>query len=427
MMALVTALAFVLLLLLAVPVAFTVGTAAVLGIVFGGRYTLTTVLKQTFEGVDSFVLLAIPLFILAGALMETGGIAVRLVRLAQALVGRLRGGLSMAVVVAEYIFSGISGSTVADVSAIGSTMIPPMLRAGYRADQAVAIVSAASAMGILVPPCILMIVIGSVASVSVAALFAAGFLPAVVLALAIMAWIYYDAGRSGIDATAPMTLREIRAVFVDALIPLGLPIIIFGGILGGVVTPTEAAVIAVIYAFIVGVFVYREIPWADLPGILVTSAVVTATVCFLLGTAGVVAWILVVEQVPQMLLTAMLAVPGGATIFLVLTSVLFIALGAVLEGLPAVVILFPTFLPVVKRLGIDVVHYSTVVVAATGIGLFLPPIGVGFFIACGIARISVDRAAGAMMPYVVMMCIGLLVVILVPWVTLVLPALLKLN
>ena len=140
-----------------------------------------------------------------------------------------------------------------------------------------------------------------------------------------------------------------------------------------------------------------------------------------------VAWILVVEQVPQMLLTAMLAVPGGATIFLVLTSVLFIALGAVLEGLPAVVILFPTFLPVVKRLGIDVVHYSTVVVAATGIGLFLPPIGVGFFIACGIARISVDRAAGAMMPYIVMMCIGLLVVILVPWVTLVLPALLKLN
>jgi C4-dicarboxylate transporter DctM subunit len=426
-MVFVTSLAFVVFLFLAVPVAFTVGMAAVLGFWWGGQYPLIIVLKQTFEGVDSFVLLAIPLFILAGALMETGGIAVRLVRLAQALVGRIRGGLSMAVVVAEYIFSGISGSTVADVSAIGSTMIPPMLRAGYRADQAVAVVSAASAMGILVPPCILMIVIGSVANVSVAALFAAGFLPAVVLGLAIMVWIYYDAKRSGIDARARMTAREIWRVLVDALIPLGLPVIIFGGILGGVVTPTEAAVIAVVYAFMVGVFVYREIQWKDLPEILISSAVVTASVCFLLGTAAVVAWVLVVQQVPQLLLNAMLAVPGGSVIFLVLTAVLFIALGAVLEGLPAVVILLPTFMPVVKQLGIDVVHYSTVVVAATGIGLFLPPIGVGFFIACGIAKVSGDRATGAMMPYVVMMCLGLLVVIFVPWVTLVLPALLKLN
>ena len=201
-MVVVIGLTFVVLLLLAVPVSFTVGVAALAGFWWSGQHPLTQILKQTFEGVDSFVLLAIPLFILAGALMETGGIAVRLVRLAQVLIGWVRGGLSMAVVVAEYIFSGISGSTVADVSAIGSTMIPPMLRAGYKPEQAVAIVSAASAMGILVPPCILMIVIASVANVSVAALFAAGFLPAVVLAVAIMGYIYSDAKRSGIDATA---------------------------------------------------------------------------------------------------------------------------------------------------------------------------------------------------------------------------------
>ena len=185
--------------------------------------------------------------------------------------------------------------------------------------------------------------------------------------------------------------------------------------------------IAVVYAFIVGVFIYREIAWKDLPGIFIQAAVVTASVCFLLGTAAVVAWVLVVQAVPQMLLAAMTAVPGGSVMFLVLSAAIFIALGAVLEGLPAVVILMPTFLPVVRALGIDVVHYSTVVVAATGIGLFLPPIGVGFFIACGIARISVDRATGAMMPYVVMMCLGLFVVILVPWVTLVLPRLLGLG
>ena len=420
-------LAFAVLLVLGIPVAFVIGTAGFVGLYWSGQYPLTVIVKQIFEGVDSFVLLAIPLFILAGALMETGGIAVRLVRLAQVLVGWIRGGLSMAVVVAEYIFSGISGSTVADVSAIGSTMIPPMLRAGYRPEQAVAVVSAASAMGILVPPCILMIVIGSVANVSVAALFAAGFLPAVVLALAIMVYIWFDARRSGLEAREVAGLRAIWRAFLDAVIPLGLPAIIFGGILGGAVTPTEAAVLAVVYAFVVGVFVYREIKWRDLPGILVHSAVVTAAVCFLLGTAAVVAWILAVEQVPQTLLRLMLAVPGGNIVFLILTSILFIALGAVLEGLPAVVILLPTFMPVVQRLGIDVIHYATVVVAATGIGLFLPPIGVGFFIACGIAKVPVDRATRDMMPYVYMMCVGLLVVILVPWVTLVLPRILKLG
>ena len=271
-------LCFLVFLGLGVPVAFTIAVAGFAGLWWSGEYPLTVIVKQIFEGIDSFVLLAIPLFILAGAFMETGGIAVRLVRLAQVLVGWIRGGLSMAVVVAEYIFSGISGSTVADVSAIGSTMIPPMLRAGYRPEQAVAVVSAASAMGILVPPCILMIVIGSVANVSVAALFAAGFLPAVVLALAIMVYIWYDAGRSGIEARARATWADIWRAFVDAIIPLGLPAIIFGGILGGVVTPTEAAVLAVIYAFIVGVFIYREIAWGDLPRLLVQSAVVTAAV-----------------------------------------------------------------------------------------------------------------------------------------------------
>jgi C4-dicarboxylate transporter DctM subunit len=249
----------------------------------------------------------------------------------------------------------------------------------------------------------------------------------VVLALAIMVYIWFDARRSGIEAREVATLAAIRHAFMDALIPLGLPAIIFGGILGGVVTPTEAAVLAVVYAFIVGVFVYREIAWRDLPGLIIHSAVVTAAVCFLLGTAAVVAWILAVEQIPQTVLRLMLAVPGGNIVFLVLTALLFILLGAVLEGLPAVVILLPTFVPVVQRLGIDVVHYATVVVAATGIGLFLPPIGVGFFIACGIARVPVDRATRDMMPYVYMMCVGLLVVILVPWVTLILPRLLKLG
>src|SRR6266571_7180306 len=201
---------FLILLALGVPVAFVIGVSGFIGLWWSGQYPLTVIVKQTFEGVDSFVLLAIPLFILAGALMETGGIAVRLVHLAQALVGWIRGGLAMAVVIAEYIFSGISGSTIADVSAIGATVIPPMTRAGYRPGQAVSIVAAASAMGILVPPCILMIVLGSIANVSVAALFVGGFIPAIVLALAIMAYMYWEARKAGLAAAEKLSSSQIR-------------------------------------------------------------------------------------------------------------------------------------------------------------------------------------------------------------------------
>jgi C4-dicarboxylate transporter, DctM subunit len=422
----ITGVVFLALLLIGVPIAFTVGVAGFAGLVWHGGYPLTIIMQQVFQSVDSFVLLAIPLFILAGSLMETGGIAIRLVRFAQALVGWIRGGLAMAVVVAEYIFSGISGSTIADVSAIGSTMIPPMTRAGYKPEQAVAVVAAASAMGILVPPCILMIVIGSIANVSVAALFMGGLLPAVVLGLAIMVYIYIDAKRGNIAPPMKITRVELWSSFVDALIPLGLPIIIFGGILGGIVTPTEAAAVAVFYAGVVGLFVYKEIRWSQLPDILINSAVVTAAVCFLLGVAAVVAWVLAVQQIPLQVIGAMQAMSAGPIMFLVLTALLFIFLGAVLEGLPAVVILLPTFIPVAKTFGVDLVHYSIVVVAATGIGLFLPPIGVGLFISCGIAKVSMDRVVGPMMPYIGFLCFGLMLVILFPWITLVVPQLFKL-
>ena len=405
------------------PVAFTIGMAGFVGLWWNGSYPLTVIVQQAFLSVDSFVLLAIPLFILAGALMETGGIAVRLVRFAQALVGWIRGGLAMAVVVAEYIFSGISGSTIADVSAIGATMIPPMTRAGYKPEQAVSIVAAASAMGILVPPCILMIVIGAVANVSVAALFVAGFLPAVVLALAIMAYIYYDASRGGMAPPQPISWHELRESFVHALIPLGLPAIIFGGILGGIVTPTEAAAVAVFYAGIVGLVglpgdqMVRPAAHPDRQRGHHGERVLPARRCRCCrldagGRAGAGA-----------ASCRMQAISAGPIAFLILTALLFILLGAVLEGLPAVIILLPTFLPVVKQLNIDLVHFSIVVVAATGIGLFLPPIGVGLFITCGIAGITIDKVIKPMTPYIAFLCLGLLLVILFPQITLVLPRL----
>src|SRR5438477_650732 len=288
---------------------------------------------------------------------------------------------------------------------------------------AVAVGAAASAMGILVPPCILMIVIGSVASLSVAALFTAGFLPAVVLALALMVYVWWKAGQIGIAAEPVPSAAGLARAFWHALIPLGMPVIIFGGILGGIMTPTEASVLAVLYAAIVGLFIYREIKWRDLPEIVVKSAMVTGAVGLLLGTAGLVSWFLTVQQLPDKLIRVMTIVPGSSLVFLFTTAVIFIFFGAVIEGLPAVVILLPSLLPVAKGLGIDPIHYAIVIVAAVGIGLFLPPIGVGLFIACGIADLSVDRATPAMMPFVAVLSVGLAVVILLPWITLVLPRL----
>ena len=417
---------FLALLVVGAPVAVAVGAAGFVGAILASPAPLAITVQQMFHQVDSFVLLAFPLFVLAGALMETGGIARRLVDLAVALVGWVRGGLGMAVVIAEYIFSGISGSTVADVSAVASTTIPSMVRAGYSRELAVAIVSAASAMGILVPPCILMIVIGSIAGLSVAALFTAGFIPAVILAIAIMIYIYRLAGRGGIEAAARPSGGEVGRAFVHAFIPLGMPAIIFGGILGGIMTPTEASVVAVLYAAVVGLFIYREISWSQLPEILIQSAAVTGAVGLLLATAGVISWFLTVQQLPTMLIRIMTIVPGSSFVFLLITAVVFIFFGAVVEGLPAVVILLPSLLPVATQLAIDPIHYAIVIVAAVGIGLFLPPVGVGLFIACGIAGVSVDRATRAVLPFIVVLCVGLVVIIVAPWFTLVLPRIFKL-
>jgi C4-dicarboxylate transporter DctM subunit len=419
-------LVFLVLLAIGVPVAVTVGLAGYLGAILASPAPLAVTVQMILHQVDSFVLLSLPLFILAGALMETGGIAHRLVRLAVALVGWVRGGLGMAVVAAEYIFSGISGSTVADVSAVAATTIPGMVRAGYSRELAVAVVSAASAMGILVPPCILMIVIGSVASLSVAALFTAGFLPAIVMALVLMGYIWRTAGRIGIVAEPRPTLRELGTAFREAVIPLGMPAIIFGGILGGIMTPTEASVLAVLYAAAVGLFVYREITWSALPGLVMHAAMVTGAVGLLLGTAGVISWFLTVQQMPAAMIRLMTVVPGSSLVFLFLTAAVFIFFGAVIEGLPAVVILLPSLLPVAKGLGIDPIHYAIVIVAAVGIGLFLPPIGVGLFIACGIADLSVDRATRAMLPFILVLVVGLVIIVVVPQITLALPRLFRL-
>ncbi len=414
---------FVVMLLLTAPVAFAIGVAASIGLLIADAAPLLIIPQRFFAGANSFVLLAIPLFILAGALMETGGISLRLVELARLLVGHIRGGLGMAVVVAEMFFSGISGSTVADVSAIGALMVPSLIRIGFKPDRAVAIISASSAMGILIPPCLIMVVIAQIAGISVGALFLAGFVPATVLAAALMILIYVQARREGIGGTARASWAETARAFRSAIIPLMMPVIVFGAILGGIADPTEAAVLAVAYAFVVGVFVYKEIRWSQLPQIFINSAVISGVVIFMVGAASSFSWILAYEHVPEQLAQIMLMVSSSPIVFYVLSITIFTLLAAVLEGLPAIIICLPIFLPIAVKFGIDPLHYSIVVVAATGLGLFLPPVGIGLYIACSFANLSADQTFRAMLPYTAVLSAGILVLMLFPWLTLVVPRL----
>ena len=406
---------------LGIPMAYSLALATTLGLALATDIPLFVVAHKMATGIDSFVLLAVPLYILAGALMETGGMATRLVNLAMVVVGWIRGGLAMVVVAVEYLFSGLSGATVADVSAVGSVLIPSLARAGYSRAYAVAVVSASSAMGMLVPPCINMVVAGAIANVSVGALFIGGFLPAIVLAIAILLLIYWHARKYGWKAEERFTPGKFIRAGGEALVPLGMPIIIFGGILGGVVTPTEAGMLAVAYALVVGVVIYREISFRKLYKILLEAAITSGVIGILVGIASVFAWVMAAQKIPETILQGMLSLSTSPLVFLVLSALIFLIIGSFLEGLPAIVVLLPTMFPVIDKLGIHPIHYINVIIGAVGIGLFLPPIGLGMLIACSIAKIDIGSAARALAPFLIMLLIGLLIVILFPSITLILP------
>ena len=383
------------------PLAFTLALTSLTYLLGIGGVGLIILPIKILGGVDSFVLLAIPLFILAGALMESGGISERIVDLAMAIVGRVRGGLAMVVVVAEILFSGISGSTAADVSAISSLLVPSMRRAGYSGPESVSVVAAASAMGILVPPCLTMVVLGSLVNLSIVTLFLAGFVPAFILAAVLLVLIAVRARRQSWPVTTGASRRRISAARCGAR-----------SCRSGCRSCSSAASSAA----------RRRSPkrrssrsstrsspgssWAASgaprsSAQLAQSGIVTATTLWVLAAASAFAWILVREWVPQTLGEWIGGVGAGRAGFLALTIVLFVVIGALLEGLPALLIFGPILFPISRALGIDPVHYGIVIVAAMGIAFFLPPVGVGLSIAAGIARVDIDDVSRAYVPYLV--------------------------
>ncbi len=406
------------------PISIAIGLACCVYLLARGNIQLLIAPITIIGGQDSFVLLAVPLFILVGELMNTGGITTRLVDFARALVGHMRGSLGIATVLGEYVFSGISGASVADVSAMGSILIPAMKTGGYRPEQAVSIVASASAMGMLVPPCIPMVVLGNLTNVSVAALFIAGFLPAACMALPLIGLIYFQAVRENIPRERRQSARHVLLTLRRALLPLLTPVIILGGILGGLVTPTEAGMIGVIYAFILGVFVYREIKPRDLMPILVNTASMSGMILLLVGTASLLSWIFAAESVPRLLSNLILHLSNSSAPFLIITVAVFVLFGAFLEGLPALIIFTPILFPIMSNFhDLNAVHYGIVMITSLGIGLFLPPMGIGFLIACSLGKVNVEKATRAYVPYFIVLLIGALFVAFVPWFTMVLPRL----
>jgi C4-dicarboxylate transporter DctM subunit len=412
------------LIFLGVPIAYSMAIASLFGILVFD-IPVMMLIQKLHSGIDLFPYLAIPFFILAGSLMETGGISFRLVNLAKAMIGHVRGGLGMVVVVSEILFSGISGSSIADASAIGSVMLPAMKRSGYSPEHSVSIITAASGMGILIPPCLVMIVLASIADQSVVALFFAGFLPGFLMGLALMALIYYQA-RQGVlpGGEEAFNLKRLTATSSQAIIPMIMPVIIFGGILGGVATATEVAVLAVLYAIIIALLIYKEIKLSDLPKLFTNMLLITGSVMFLLGVSASFTYILATQQVPKMVSQLILSFTQNPYVFLVITNLLFIITAALLDGLPALLIFFPIFYPIAKQLGIHPLQFSLLAVASNGIGLILPPVGLLLIVVCGIAKTSLSAVFRTMLPYIAILILSLLVIMFVPWIILVIPKLL---
>ena len=415
--------AFGALVLAAVPIGFALATAAVLAIVAAGL-PLVVVPQQIVAGMDSFPMLAVPLFILAGFLMDAGGISRRLVTLARSVVGHLPGGLGQVVVVAELFFSGVSGSTSADAAAIGGIMTPQLTASGYGRARATAIVSAACGMGILVPPAIVMVVYGVIGNVSIGALFVAAIVPALLLAAGLMTQIGWQARREGWPAGERASFAEVRRAAASAALPLFMIVVVLGGIRFGLFTPTEAAAVAVAYALLLAGPVYRSLSATELWRRLVQTAVVSGMVLFVVGAARLLGWVLAVMETPQALASSVAGMGGGQIGFLLLTVLVFLPLGAILEGVPAVVMLTPILLPIAGQLGIDPVHYGVVIVATQGISVFLPPVGVSLLVACSVGGVEPAEVARPLWPYLALMLALTLLVALLPGMVLFLPGLL---
>ncbi|MBI3121359.1 MAG: TRAP transporter large permease [candidate division NC10 bacterium] len=414
---------FLALLAIGVPIIFVLGISGLV-YVYLADLSLVLIPQRLFVGLNSFLVLSVPLFILAGNIMNASGITERIVRFSNLLIGRVRGGLAYVTVVATMFFAGITGAGAADTSAIGSIMIPAMRDQGYKAEYAAAITAAGAIVGPIIPPSIAFVIYGAMADVSIAGLFMAGFLPGILSSILMGAVVWRHARVHNFPVReATVSLREYPLGFVEALPGLMMPAIILGGILGGVFTPTEAAAAGVLYALLVGFLVYRELKPASLWFILRDTAIMSGGVMLIVANASLFSWILAAEQVPQEVANLITGLSREPWVVLLLINLLLLFVGCIMETLAAIIILTPVLLPLVKGLGIDPLHFGVIIVVNLSIGLSTPPVGVNLFVAGGIARVSLEQISRAIWPFVLATLIALAITTYWPGMVLLIPRL----
>jgi C4-dicarboxylate transporter DctM subunit len=410
-------------LILNVPIGISIGLAVMCYIALGeGVLPMKFLAQNMFTSCDSFPLMAIPFFILAGSLMEGGGLSKRLVALANSLVGHVAGGLAIVTVLTCMFFGAISGSSPATVAAIGSIMIPAMVKEGYPQSFSTGLAAAAGGLGVIIPPSIPMVVYGIATGASIGTMFMGGFGPGIVLGGCLMLVSYYISKKNGYRGSGkPFDLKEVIRYGNEAKWALFVPIIILGGIYGGIFTPTEAAVVAVFYGFLVGMFIYRELTWERISQCLVDTSLMVGTVLIIVGTGTTLGKVLTIEQLPDTIAAGLNAITDNKYVLLVLLNLFLLVVGCVMETLAAILILGPILYPVVQQYGIDIIHFGLLMVVNLAIGFITPPVGVNLFVACGLTGMSLDRLSKAMLPFLFAMLAAMAAITYLPQITLALP------
>lgn len=399
---------------LGVPIAFALLVSSVALMFYLDIFDSQIIAQNLVKGVDSFPLMAVPFFILAGELMNAGGISTRIVNFAMAFFGHIRGGLGYVAILASVLFAGLSGSAVADAAALGSILIPMMVKAGHNRNRSAGLIAAGGIIAPVIPPSIPMIIFGVSSGVSITNLFMGGIVPGILLGIGLMIVWWLVVRRDHVEVLPRKSVKEIWQVTREALWALLLPVIIVGGLRGGVFTPTEAAVIAAFYALFVGLVIYRELKVKDLYNVLVTAAKTTSVVMFLVAAAMVAAWLITVANVPAILTNILQPLMNSPMLLLFVILVLVLIIGTMLDLTPMILILTPVLMPIVKMSGIDPVYFGIVFILSGCIGLLTPPVGTVLNVSCGVAKISVEDILKGIWPFLLVEVIVIVLVILFP-------------
>jgi C4-dicarboxylate transporter DctM subunit len=404
-----------------VPVSIALGLASIITISIFMDVPMMVVIQRVYQGADSFSLMAIPFFILAGNIMSSGGVSKRLVDVAEGFFGRMKGGLALVATGASVFFGAISGSAPATTAAIGSIMVPQMEDKGYDKEFAAATVASSGTIGLLIPPSITMILYGVVANVSIGKLFLGGIIPGILMAIALGVVEVLIARKRNYVSNVPINMREILRRVRKAILALLMPVIILGGIYGGIFTPTEAAVVAVVYGFIIAIFVYRQLDFTGFKKVLLSSAKSSSVIMYLVATASVFSYILSSEKIPQKISAVILGISTEPLIVLLLIAVMLLIVGTFLDNAVAMVLLTPVFAPAIAKLGIDPVFFGVFMVLALAIGQITPPVGLCLFVACDVAKVSIEQLSRNVVFPVIALLIVLLIVMLFPFLVTVIP------